>query len=139
MCPAEDPTSESMPAVAPTILVVEDEVLIRLSIAEHLRGHGFTVIEASTAEEARSVMMADIQIDAVFTDVETPKGDGIGLAEWIVANDPALPVVITSGVAGARDEAQLRLPAVPFVNKPYAGDVVETRLREALKQAKQKP
>jgi CheY-like chemotaxis protein len=52
-----------------TVLVAEDEVLLRLGIADFLRESGFVVVEASSAGEARAVLSADIVVDAVFSDI----------------------------------------------------------------------
>jgi len=55
-----------------TILVVEDEVFIRLAAADHLEDCGFTVLTAENAAKARALLEGDSQIDLVFTDVRMP-------------------------------------------------------------------
>jgi CheY-like chemotaxis protein len=64
-----------------TVLVVEDEVLLRLSIAAYLRDCGYRVIEAADADEAVLVLkQPDVDIDVLFTDIEMPGAmDGSGL------------------------------------------------------------
>jgi CheY-like chemotaxis protein len=66
-----------------TVLVVEDEVLLRLSIAAYLRDCGYKVIEAADADEAVLVLkQPDLEIDVLFTDVEMAGDmDGFGLAQ----------------------------------------------------------
>src|ERR1700759_156180 len=99
MCPAEDSISKLAGAMAKTILVVEDEVLVRMNIADHLREQGFIVLEAATADEARSVLLAGVQIDLVFSDIMMPGPlDGAGLADWLVAHNPDVPIILASGV-----------------------------------------
>jgi CheY-like chemotaxis protein len=73
-----------------TVLVVEDEVLVRLAIAEYLRDCGYRVIEASSADEAILVLQQpELTIDVVFTDIEMPGPmDGFGLAQWTRTNRP---------------------------------------------------
>ena len=54
------------------ILVVEDEVLVRVLVAEELRLAGFSVIEAGRADEALTFIKADEQVDLVFSDIRMP-------------------------------------------------------------------
>ena len=121
MCPAEDSFSEHAGAMAKTILVVEDEVLVRMNIADHLREQGFIVLEAATAEEARSVLLAGVQIDLVFSDIMMPGAiDGAGLADWLVTHNPNVPIILASGVESVLDEAAARHSQVKRVMvKPY--------------------
>lgn len=106
------------------VLVVEDEVLIRLDISEALRAAGFEVIEAESAGNAFSLIEAGNPLDVVFTDIQLPGMlDGLALANMIRATRPFLPLVITSGNAALRTEAS-RIGK--FVPKPYQmGDVVK--------------
>jgi CheY-like chemotaxis protein len=115
-----------------TILVVEDEALIRMVIADHLRDAGFAVLEARSADEALRMLDEAQSIHIVFSDINLPgSNNGIDLAQWLRANRPAVPVVLTSGV-GARDmPAELR-GAVPMIMKPYDLDVVLRRLKTLL-------
>lgn len=60
-------------AIGETVLVVEDEVLLRLVVAEYLRDCGFKVIEAAHADEAVMVLkQPDLRIDVLFSDIEMP-------------------------------------------------------------------
>src|SRR5690349_18176135 len=64
-----------------TVLVAEDEVLVRLDISDYLRAHGYNVIEANSAAEAIQVFKSDLEVAVVFTDVRMPgTTDGIDLA-----------------------------------------------------------
>ena len=80
-----------------TVLVVEDEVLLRLTIAAYLRDCGYEVIEAADADEAVLVLQQpELDIDVLFTDIEMPGAmDGFGLAQWTRANRPGLDVILT--------------------------------------------
>lgn len=82
----------------PRILIVEDEALIRLMIADALRDEGVTVIEASTADEALGHLGLDDPIDLVFTDHRMPGSmTGADLASRIREKWPNIGVVLTSG------------------------------------------
>jgi CheY-like chemotaxis protein len=84
-----------------TILIVEDELLIRLALREHLEACGFSVLEAADAAEAMDLMERHDEIALVFSDVRMPGDmDGIDLAEWILKHWPGLPVMLTSGELG---------------------------------------
>jgi CheY-like chemotaxis protein len=104
------------PARPPVVLVVEDEVLLRSSIAEHLRLAGYTVIEATSGTEAIGVLTAGNNVDAVFSDVQMPGSvDGFGLARWMSVNCSGIPLVLTSGNRDIRETAE----AARFFAKPY--------------------
>ena len=85
------------------VLVVEDEMLIRLHVADSLRDHGFSVVEAADGREAIAALQEDTAIAAVFTDVTLPgQPDGFGLAHWVRSHRPGIPVVLTSGEVTAQ-------------------------------------
>lgn len=134
MSPAENPIEESQDPNAFTILVVEDEVLLRLAVADYLREQNFTVIEAATADEARAVMTADVNIDLVFSDINMPGSmDGIGLGQWMASHHADVPVVLTSGVSSALSMAATACPHVKaMVDKPYDHELLALRFRTLL-------
>jgi two-component system, response regulator PdtaR len=104
----------------PVILVVEDDVLIRLATAEYLRARNLLVIEAVSADEAIAVLAAGERVDLVFTDVHLPTGmDGFGLARWIEAHCPRVAVLLTSGVAPLAAARIAVAEDVVFIQKPY--------------------
>ena len=73
-----------------TVLVVENDVLVRLAIASYLRDCGYRVIEASSTEEATAVLTnTDIAVDIVFSAVEIGGAlDGFALSRWIRTTRP---------------------------------------------------
>jgi CheY-like chemotaxis protein len=82
----------------PAVLVVEDEVLIRLMIAEDLMQAGFQVVQCATADEAWTVLQSSLDIGLVLTDVRMPGAlDGLALALRIRLNLPHIKIVIGSG------------------------------------------
>jgi DNA-binding NtrC family response regulator len=114
------------------ILLVEDELLIRLVIADELRDAGHHVIEACDADEAVAILEAT-EPDLVISDVRMPGTmDGMGLLGLVKQRYPALPVIITSGHL---DPAQaLEQGASLFVPKPYTFDVVLNATDELLRR-----
>jgi len=101
------------------ILVVEDEVLIRLMIADILMQAGFHVIQAASADEALKVLHSSVGVDLVMTDIRMPGSlDGLELARRVRANWPSLKVVILSSeypdaLANARADAWICKPFRP--------------------------
>lgn len=120
--------TEGVPGTPRKILVVEDEVLVRLAVGQFLRELGYAVIEAVDTIEAMAVVRADPAVALVFTDVMLPGGqDGRELARWLGQHHPAIKIVIASGVR------QHEPDTVPFLLKPYAfsdlGAMVERLLK----------
>jgi CheY-like chemotaxis protein len=115
--------SSSPPPHPPTILVVEDDALVRLVTVEFLEDSGFKVVETGNAAEAIDVLTTDGPIDAVFSDVQMPGDmDGLELARWISREKPEVKVLLTSGKVPDQ-------PGQPVVAKPYDMEAVARRLK----------
>lgn len=127
------PQSRS-PVPAEMILVVEDEVLIRMVISEYLRECGFKVIEAANADEAIIILeQANLKIDIVFSDIEMPGSmDGFGLSRWLRHNKPELKVILAGTVARAANAAADLCDEGPTLAKPYEPKAVVDRIRRLL-------
>ena len=81
-----------------TVLVVEDEVLVRAAAVAHLQDCGFSVLEASSGDQARILMRQTPDIGVVFSDVQMPGSlDGVALAQWVASECPWVRVLLTSG------------------------------------------
>jgi DNA-binding NtrC family response regulator len=119
---------------AGTILVVEDEVLIRLVIAQYLRDCGYRVIEAVHADEALLVLRkSELEIDVVFTDVEMPGSmDGFALSQWVRSNRPGVDVILAGSVGRAVQAASELCDEGNHVPKPYDAKGVHDRIRRLL-------
>lgn len=108
-------------AVAPrrVVLVVEDDVMVRMLACDILKDGGFDPLEAVNADEAQQLLEARPDIALMFTDVDMPgQINGVGLARLAALRTPGLPILITSGAA-ALDPADLP-PFGRFVQKPYS-------------------
>ena len=126
-------SDQPQPNRAPTVLIVEDDVLIRMSIADYLRDCGYHVIEAGNGDEAVTVMKTDTEVDVVFSDVMMPGSiDGFSLAKWIRQERPCVRIILTSGVAKSAREARDLCDDGPLVGKPYDHRAVESRIRALL-------
>ena len=123
------------------VLVVEDEILIRMVIADYLRSCGYRVIEAASADEAMIILQhKELEIDVVFSDIEMPGSmDGFQLSKWLRANRPNVDVVLAGSVARAADAAADLCDSGP-VPKPYEPQIAADRIRQlmALRSARKK-
>ena len=107
------------------VLVVEDEVVLRMAVSAHLRDAGFVVIEAVDAEEAVELLRANHKIQLVFSDITMPGTmDGDLLAEWISERYPEILILLTSGVTQRGQQ--------PFIAKPYSFIELERRIEQML-------
>jgi DNA-binding NtrC family response regulator len=112
-----------------TILVIEDEVLIRLAVCDYLRDVGYRVVEGSTAEEAQRVFRAGEPVDVLFSDIHLGPGlDGVALAKWVRQHFPQVHILLASGHAKA--EQPFDVGHGPFFHKPYSYEALEMHIRQ---------
>jgi CheY-like chemotaxis protein len=126
--------AQSASPTVDTVLVVEDEVLIRMVISEYLRDCGYRVIEAASADEALLVLQqTDLKVDVVLSDVEMPGSmDGFGLAQWVRQHRKDLDIILVGNAARAADAAADLCESAPTLGKPYEPQVVVGRIRRLL-------
>jgi PAS domain S-box-containing protein len=97
-----------------TVLLVDDEDLVRAGTAEMLRDMGHTVLEAAGGAQALGRLGAGLQVDAVITDYMMPRISGAELAERIHERHPDMPVLVVTGYAGGDIGINLPQLAKPF-------------------------
>ena len=112
----------------PVVLVVEDELLIRMDAADMVREAGFAV-EASNADEAIDVLERRFDITVVFTDIQMPGSiDGLRLAAAVRDRWPPIKIITASGHVRVGNE---ELPSGSrFLPKPYSGREVAAHLKD---------
>jgi CheY-like chemotaxis protein len=117
--------TDDMPHRNATVLVVEDEVLVRDMIAEELRDAGFDVLEAGDGEVASGFLTASEAVDVLFTDIRLPgQLDGWAIARLARRLRSNLPVIYATGYTVDRSA---EVPGAIFLNKPYQpSQIVET-------------
>ena len=105
------------------VLIVEDEFLLRADAAEFMENSGFTVYEASNADEAVALMQRG-GIDLAVLDFNMPGRNGLDLAEILRAKHPDLPIALAT--ANVQDEliARARAIGAAFIAKPVTEDAV---------------
>ena len=118
-----------------TILLVEDEALVRKLASDVLAGRGYTVLAAASGAEALAVVetKADV-IDLVVTDVVMPGMSGPDLAARLSAIGLDTPVLYMSGYAES-DSGGLLPAGAPLLQKPFSPDALARRVRAALDEA----
>ncbi|MGJ5131651.1 CHASE3 domain-containing protein [Bradyrhizobium oligotrophicum] len=125
---------QALPHGRETILVVEDDLLVRDFVLAQLQGLGYTTLVASQASEALAIAARNQPFDLLFTDVIMPGGiSGRQLAETIMTTRPALPVLYTSGYTGDEmvENRQL-VPDALLLTKPYRRAELAQMVRRAL-------
>jgi len=117
-----------------TILIVEDEGMVRSLASRGLREHGYTVIEARHGADAlQQLEQRGSAVDLVISDVVMPEMGGRELGRRLAQLQPAMPVLFMSGYTG-EDMIQRGLldPGVPFQQKPFAPESLARKVREML-------
>ncbi|MDP2331239.1 MAG: response regulator [Reyranella sp.] len=101
-----------------SVLLVEDEFIIRALLVEALREAGFTCIEAPTGQAALDVVTADTPLAAIIVDVGLPDMSGEKVIEAAARHRPGTPIIRCSGRPGPVEEM---IPGVPVhvYPKPY--------------------
>ncbi len=116
------PMSVSEPRMV--VLVVEDETLVRMFMADFLDEAGFKVFEAVNADEALTVLHARPDVQVVITDIEMPAGsmNGLKLARTIQERWPGIGIIMSSG--RERPGPDDLSDKVAFLAKPYLPNTV---------------
>jgi CheY-like chemotaxis protein len=113
-----------------TVLVVEDESLLRELIVQELADAGFEVIEADTGERAIAILDADQPIDVLFTDIRLPGPvDGWQIARHARHHRPEIPVIYASGYTVDRSA---QVPDSLYLGKPYRTESVVVEIERCL-------
>ncbi len=122
----------------PSVLVVEDEAMVRLALSDYLQDCGFVVLDVGNASEAVAVLQTRaFDVDVVLTDVRMPgEMDGFALARWIRQHHPGLPVLITTGDKTKAETVMDLCEKNPIIEKPHDFKVVLARVRAAIDGAK---
>jgi DNA-binding NtrC family response regulator len=120
---------EEQPSTAPVVLVVENDVLLRLVTASNMRDVGFEVLEAANCAEAIRILDF-IPVDVLFSDIDMPgKIDGLALAKWVHRSQADTRIILTSGATGGLGGVE---EYASFLPKPYANKDVEHLVRSVL-------
>ena len=131
--PPEAPSAQPAPRGSETVMLVEDEEMVRTLVKQVLTWHGYRVLEAPTGEEAIKLVERHEHFDLILTDVIMPGMSAIDLVKLIQVKRPDVKVIYMSGYT---DHAVVRngllSGQVPFLQKPFAPDRLAHKVREVL-------
>jgi CheY-like chemotaxis protein len=131
-------TSHKSPRIRETILVVLDDVLVRMVIADYLRQCGYRIVEAASADEALIVLQHEEgAVDVVFTAVEMPGArDGFELSRWVRENRPGVEMILAGSLARAATSAGDLCDRGPHKKRPYETASIITQVNQLLSTAR---
>src|SRR6187551_1993292 len=117
------------PAVTPIVLIVEDEMLLRMRAVDMVEDAGFTSIEAVDADQAVAILESRSDIALLFTDIQMPGSmDGLKLAHAVHNRWPDIGIILVSGQVKPSDAE--RPTDSRFFSKPLGVDQMITGLQE---------
>ena len=119
-----------------TVLVVDDEVVVRMLVTETLADLGYHALEAADATAGLKILISDARIDLLITDVGLPGGmNGRQMADAARRQRPKLRVLFITGYAENAAIGNGRLePGMQVLSKPFAMEQLAARIRSILKQ-----
>lgn len=119
-----------------TVLIAEDDPLVRRTTGHYLRGKGYNVLEAENGKEALR-LFRERTSDIVITDLRMPELDGMALVRTIVQEDARIPVIIFSGMGTMSDVIEaLRAGAWDYLTKPIVDmEILDHSISKGLKHA----
>ncbi len=124
---------EAYDAPSKTILVVEDDDMVRNHVVAQLHSLGYTTLAAAGAAQALGLVNKGVSFDLLFTDVIMPGMSGRQLAEVLERRRPSVRVLYTSGYTENAIVHHGRLdPGVALLNKPYRKTDLAQKIREVL-------
>ena len=120
-----------------TVLLVEDEDLVRNLVQSVLQRHGYTVLEAPNGAEAMTLLARHLgQVDLLLTDVVIPQMTGPELAEKVMASHPETRLLYMSGYTDSAIVHHGVLDAgLAFIQKPFTPEALLRKVREVLDES----
>jgi DNA-binding NtrC family response regulator len=115
-----------------SILIVEDEKILRISLADALKAEGYTVLAVEDGNEALAVL-AEGEFSLVITDIRLPGAGGAEVLRASLAESPATPVIMMTGYGSIKDAVEaMRVGAFDYVTKPFDLDEMLVTVHKAL-------
>jgi CheY-like chemotaxis protein len=112
-----------------TVLIVEDEPMVRMLAVDYLERAGFAVLEAGCASDALKTLAGHHEVEVLFSDINMPGMDGMELAQRVHETSPQVRVILTSG----REAPSRSIPGDGvFLPKPYFESEVTLLVHAAL-------
>ena len=115
-----------------TILLVEDETMVRIVAERALTRHGYTVLTAENGEAALEILAREDKVDLMISDVVMPTMDGPTTVREARKTHPDLPILFISGYAEEQLRKSIDLERVAFLAKPFSVQKLAEATRDAL-------
>ena len=120
---------------APSILIVDDEALLRWSLRERLAQEGYTILEAATASDAMT--QAATGVDLILLDFKLPDGDGLTILKQVKEQTPDTLVILMTAFSTVENAVEaMKLGAYHYVNKPFNIEEVVLLVEKALETSR---
>lgn len=125
--------------VVESVMVVEPDVLVRMTVADYLRECGCRVVEAITGEEALRILGAGVKVDTILSAVKLPGAiDGFAMAQKVRESFGGIRIVLTTGYAMTAKKAGELCEQGPG-KRPYHPDLIVDRLKLLFERHRPKP
>jgi tripartite-type tricarboxylate transporter receptor subunit TctC len=128
------PADQSKPMGVETVLILDEDTLVRLPIAQYLRDCGYRVLEAANVDEAMTILhKLDVQVDVMLSDVELRGSmNGFAFAQWARSVRLGLEVVLAASPERATHAAAKLCDDGPMLMRPYDHQIVLERIKRLL-------
>jgi nitrogen-specific signal transduction histidine kinase len=118
-----------------TVLVVDDAEAVRMLVSRMLERRGYTVLVASSADEALRIFERNASIDVVLTDAVMPGASGPELTTQLMKRHPNLKVIFMSGYSeDVMSYRGFRNPDFAFLQKPFTSEALTRKIRDVLER-----
>ena len=125
-----------MPGTTRSVLIVEDEVMVRAVAERALARHGYTVLAAENGEAALEILQREGRVDLMISDVVMPTMDGPTTVRAARKLQPDLPILFMSGYAEEQLRKSIDIPNVSFLAKPFSVQQLAETVRDVLAAVK---
>jgi two-component system, cell cycle sensor histidine kinase and response regulator CckA len=115
----------------PTVLVVDDDAIVRRVVQGHLSNAGYRIFEAEDGQEALEVLERTGSVDLVIVDMVMPRLNGPALVAELVRRRPSQSVLLISAYPAEGDTREDGPPSHPFLPKPFTRDQLLAKVAEA--------
>ena len=115
----------------PTVLVVDDDAIVRRVVQGHLSDAGYRIFEAEDGQEALEVLERTGSVDLVIIDMVMPRLNGPGLIAELIRRRPSQSVLLISAYPAEREMVEEGRPSHPFLPKPFTRDQLLAKVAEA--------
>lgn len=118
--------------IAPSILIVDGDVVSRHAIADYLRNCGYAVVEAATTDEAlKALGEPSLGVDVILCDAGAGGSQSaFGLSTWVRSNRPELEVRLAGSLEGLADTAAELCESGPHLARPYEPQAIVDYIKQ---------